>query len=276
MSGLVRFAVMLLSAVLAAGAAASNVKNGTVPKAEVSRVTPYLGDYEGQWDAALSRYEMEQPVMRLSLDARNRLRVQFFMDSVAAAHDEPLDLLGFGCQSKVGPLLTLDFPSAQAGAGELQQQFDASFEFDWGRCPSRVYAVPSNNLLLSLAANPDTHEYVATLKLLRKVSADDKVYAVSGKQRREVKVRPKAGGGGSVYKPELEYCITNEVGEIDKCFAQESELKRFLVPFPFPGMSGVWYTKKTPQLKVEKGVKFEYHEAVFRREMPSSPKSTPE
>jgi hypothetical protein len=255
---------------LACDASAGRIKDGAVPKEDVARMTPFLGDYEGQWDTTVSRYELEQPVMRLALDDRNRLSVQFFMDSVAASRGEVLDLLGFGCQSKVGRLLTLNFPgSAAAVPAELQQQFDASFDFDWGRCPSRVYAVPSNDLLLSLAENADTREYVATLKLLRKVSADDKVYAVSGNQRREVKVRPKAGGGGSVYHPELEYCVTNEVGEIEKCFAQESELKRFLVPFPFPGMSGVWYTKKTPQLKVEKGVKFEYHEAVFRRAMPA-------
>ena len=257
--------------VLACTAHAERIKDGVVPKRDVARMTAFLGDYEGQWDAALSRYELEQPVMRLALDPRNRLTVQFFMDSVAAAHDEPLDLLGFGCRSKVGRLLTLEFADvAAAPESTLRNQFDASFDFDWGRCPSRVYAVRSNDLLLSLAESSDTGEYVATLKLLRKVTADDKVYAVSGKERREVKVRPKAGGGGSVYNPELEYCVTNELGEIEKCFAQESELKRFLVPFPFPGMSGVWYTKKTPQLKVEKGVKFEYHEAVFRRAVPAA------
>jgi hypothetical protein len=266
---LARLVLLPLLCGFAFGAAADRVKDGSVPQRDVARVSPYLGDYEGHWDTAVSRYELEQPVMRLALDARNRLTVQFSMDSVAAARGEPLDLLGFGCQSKVGALLTLEFPRASTAADELHTQFDASFDFDWGRCPSRVYAVRSNDLKLSLAESPDNHEYVATLKLLRRVSADDKVYAVSGKERREVIVRPKAGGGGSVYHPELEYCVTNELGEIDKCFAQESELKRFLVPFPFPGMSGVWYTKKTPQLKVEKGVKFEYHEAVFRRAMPS-------
>ena len=250
-------------------AAADRVKDGVVPKRDVSRVTPFLGDYEGHWDTSVSRYDLEQPVMRLALDSRNQLTVQFYMDSVAASRGEPLDLLGFGCQSKVGPLLRLEFPGRPPAAGELRSEFEASFDFDWGRCPSRVYAVPSNDLKLSMAENPATHEYVATLKLLRRVSADDKVYAVSGKERREVIVRPKAGGGGSVYNPELEYCVKNELGEIDKCFAQKSELKTYLIPFPFPGMSAVWYTKKTPQLKVEKGVKFEYHEAVFRRAMPA-------
>ena len=250
-------------------AAADRVKDGVVPKRDVSRVTPFLGDYEGHWDTSVSRYDLEQPVMRLALDSRNQLTVQFYMDSVAASRGEPLDLLGFGCQSKVGPLLRLEFPGRPPAAGELRSEFEASFDFDWGRCPSRVYAVPSNDLKLSMAENPATHEYVATLKLLRSVSADDKVYAVSGKERREVIVRPKAGGGGSVYNPELEYCVKNELGEIEKCFAQKSELKTYLIPFPFPGMSAVWYTKKTPQLKVEKGVKFEYHEAVFRRAMPA-------
>ncbi len=48
-------------------------------------------------------------------------------------------------------------------------------------------------------------------------------------------------------------------------FDQETELKRYIVPFPFPGLSALWYTKKTPNLKVIPGVKKTYHEAVFHR-----------
>ena len=57
----------------------------------------------------------------------------------------------------------------------------------------------------------------------------------------------------------------NELGEIEKCFDRESELKQYIVPFPFPGLSAVWYTKNSPNLKVVPGVKKTYHEAVFRR-----------
>ena len=81
--------------------------------------------------------------------------------------------------------------------------------------------------------------------------------------QRTVKVRPKPGG--SLYDPKMEYCVLNELGEIDKCFDRESELKQYIVPFPFPGLSAVWYTKKSPNLKVVPGVKKTYHEAVFRR-----------
>jgi hypothetical protein len=208
----------------------------------------------------ISRYKLENPVMRLALDDHKHLTVAFFMDSAAAAKNEPLDLLGFGCESKVGPLLTL---------GPVKTGLDASFDFDWGRCPSRVLAVKSNHLLVSLTQNTDDREDVATFKILRNATSDNKVYAVGEDgQRREVKIRTKPGG--SLYHPEVEYCLMNETNEVEKCFAQKSELKTYLVPFPFPGMSAVWYTKTTPKIEIVEGKKLDYHEAVFRRAMPSA------
>jgi hypothetical protein len=261
--------VLAVVALLAAAAApCATLKNGIVPQADVARVSPYLGDYEGHWSSEISRYELELPVLRLALDSDHRLTIEFFMDAAAAARGEPLDLLGFGCNSKVGPLLQLAFTKA-TGADKQSTQLDASFDFDWGRCPARVYAVPSNDLLLTLTRDTGTREYVATLKLLKSISADDTLYAVADGQRREVKVRPKADGGGSLYHPALEYCVQNDLGETEQCFEQKSELKRFLVPFPFPGLSGAWYTKKSPKFEIVKGRKVEYHEAEFRRAMPA-------
>jgi len=255
---------------------ADQIKGGVVPKQYVARVGDYLGDYEGKWDSQvtdnvyddISRYKLDNPVMRLAMDDQKRLTVQFFMDTAAASNNEPLDLLGFGCQSKVGPLLTLAFASAPAGRDEFRKQLDASFDFDWGRCPSRVLAVKSNDLLLSLTQNTADHEYVATLKILRNASSDNTVYAVADGQRREVKIRPKPDA--PLYHPEVEYCVMNAAHEIEKCFAQKSELKTYLVPFPFPGMSAVWYTKQSPKIEIVKGTKLDYHEAVFRRAMTST------
>ncbi len=260
-------AVALLAAAAAQGA---TIKDGVVPKADVARVGEYLGDYEGQWSTQLSRYELELPVMRLALDAGNRLTVAFFMDAEAAANDEALDLLGFGCNSTTGALLTLRIAKAPSTEDASAAQLDARFDFDWGRCPARVHAVRSNDLLLAIARDGADRQYVATLKLLKSISADNTLYAVTDGQRREVKVRPKADGDGSLYHPALEYCVLSELGEIEQCFEQKSELKRFLVPFPFPGLSGAWYTKKTPKLEIVKGRKVEYHEAEFRRAMPGA------
>ena len=92
---------------------AAAIKNGVVPKNQIALVKPYLGDYEGQWNSSvaedvsdgISRYELENPVMRLSLDGSNQLRVQFFIDIASAQFNDELDLLGFGCNSKVGKCL---------------------------------------------------------------------------------------------------------------------------------------------------------------------------
>jgi hypothetical protein len=257
----------------AVGAGAVTIKNGVVPKGLTQSLTPYLGDYEGQWSssaaddttAGISRYELENPVMRLSLDAAKQLRVQFFMDRASAQVNDELDLLGFGCHSKVGDLLELETQKPPKTIGEDPYQvLEARFVFDWGNCPSRVYAVPSNNLRMSVLIDPAQRQYLIELRLLKRVQSAGKIVAEDKGVQRVVKVRPKADST-SLYDPQMEYCVLNEFGEIEKCFDRESELKRYIVPFPFPGLSALWYTKKSPNLKVIPGVDKTYHEALFHR-----------
>jgi len=269
-----RLVVLLLTLFATPGThAATAVKGGTVPKNAVDAVASVLGDYEGQWDSELtedpyddiSRYELTAPVMRLHLDSNRALRLTFFLDPAAAAADEPLDLLGFGCNSKVGKLLTLDVAAPPADRSPPYLVIAATFDFDWGRCPSRVHAVDANDLSVRIAFNESDREHVATLALLRNVQADHRVYVERDGVKREVKIRPKPDGTRSIYNREMEYCITDDVGEIEACYGRDSDLKRFIVPFPFPGISAAWYTEKSPDLKFERGKSLIYHQGVFRR-----------
>ena len=132
-------AVLALS--LGAPAHAAKVRGGVVPDRDLPRLTRFLGDYQGQWNSELtetaaddiSRYDLDNPVMRLGLDADNRLRVRFFLDPDAAKADRELDLLGFGCRSHVGELKELKTFREQTG--ESPVAVEASFDFDWGRLP---------------------------------------------------------------------------------------------------------------------------------------------
>ena len=260
-----------LCAVLAAmPSAADKVRDGALSKRDAELLMPFLGDYTGQWNSEvtdnvhddISRYQLDAPVMRLSLDDARRPRVTFFIDSEAAKAGEPLDLLGFGCRSRVGPALTFDKPAKDA-VTVLQ----VSFDFDWGQCPSRVYAVKSNDLKVDIAVDNEAREYIANVSLLKSIRPDDKVYASTKEGKREVVVRPKEGDR-RLYNAAVEYCVVNELGETEKCFDRKSEVKTYLVPFPFPGMTAIWYTKKTPSLSVERlPPKTEYHRADFRRPM---------
>ena len=275
--------VMLVLSCVVLSVSAASIKNGTVPKNLVARVTPFLGDYQGEWSSSvaqdvsdgISRYKLDNPVLRLSLDATNRLRVQFYIDPASARLGDELDLLGFGCRSSVGDLLEFDMakPPKQPTA-EPYQVFAARLDFDWGNCPSRVYAVASNDLQLSLQVDPTSQQYVIRLQLLKRVQGDSKIVVEDRGVQRVVKVRPKASDPGSMYDPKMEYCVLNELGEIEQCFDRETELKRYIVPFPFPGFSALWYTKNSPNLKVIPGVKKTYHEAVFHRpiDAPETPR----
>jgi len=286
-----RVVSLALVAAFACGAAsikADTIKNGVVPKKYVATLAPYLGDYEGQWNSSItedlttdgiSRYVLENPVMRLSIDATDKLHLTFYMDRTSARANDELDLLGFGCHSRVGNLLELDMNKAPKGAPSKNaasaggtadapqpyQVFAARLDFDWGNCPSRVYAVPSNDLELALLVDDKAREYVVNLRLLKRMQPDNKVVMEDHGVQRVVKIRPNPDNPGGLYSPNMQYCVLNEVGEVQQCFDRETELKRFIVPFPFPGLSAVWWTKTTPNLKVVPGVKRTYHEAVFHR-----------
>jgi len=281
-----RLAVALVVALAAAPIRADTIKSGVVPPKYVAALAPYMGDYEGQWNSSvtqdlttdgISRYVLENPVMRLSIDTTDRLRLTFYMDRASARSNDELDLLGFGCHSRVGNLLELDMnktpkaaaKTAPAAATEAEPQpyqvFAARLDFDWGNCPSRVYAVPSNDLELALLVDDKTREYVVNLRLLKRMQPDNKVVMNDHGVQRVVKIRPNPDNPGGLYSPNMQYCVLNEVGEVQQCFDRETELKRFIVPFPFPGLSAVWWTKTTPNLKVVPGVKKTYHEAVFHR-----------
>lgn len=259
----------LICALLAVplAAAATKVRDGAVSARDAERLQALLGDYEGQWNSELiSRYPLERPVLRLSVDHARRPQLVFFMDREAARAGDALDLLGFGCRSGVGALLALSFEDPPAThASEPYAVLDATFDFDWGRCPARVHAVAANDLRLRIAVDETERRHVAHLALLRSVRADHRAYVEENGVRREVVVRKKADGRGSVYAPDLEYCVKDDLGEIERCFERESELKRFIVPFPFPGISAAWYTKKTPKVEVEQGKQLLYYEGVFER-----------
>lgn len=277
MSLLVRNKRLIVGSVLVAamsGVSAESLRDGAVPKRVATKIAPLMGDYTGQWSTELtenvyddiSRYRLEEPVLRLSLDQERRVRLSFYMDVEEAEAGQALDLLGFGCRSAVGPMLTVDLPKVtRADASTPHTVLSGTFDFDWGNCPSRVYAQDNNDLHVDVAFDPAKQQYVAHLKLLRSVQPVAKVYAQTKEGRREVKVRPKANGSRSVYNAELEYCVLNEVGETEACFPRKSELKTYLVPFPLPGFTALWYTQKTPKLTVDQGTKMQYHEADFRR-----------
>jgi len=286
-----RFAYCIVAVALACGvpAAADTIQNGVVPKKYVATLAPYMGDYEGQWNSSvtedlttdgISRYVLENPVMRLSMDASDKLHLTFYMDRASAQANDELDLLGFGCRSRVGDLLELDMNKTPKGAAPKNppkasdgsaadpapyQVFAARLDFDWGNCPSRVYAVPSNDLEVAFLIDDKTHEYVVNLRLLKRMQPDSKVIIDEHGVQRVVKIRRNPDNPGSLYAPNMQYCVMNEVGEVQQCFDRETELKHFIVPFPFPGLSAVWWTKTTPNLKVVPGVKKTYHEAVFHR-----------
>ena len=258
---------MLLAALAAAAtsAYAARTPDGVVPNKQLGIVEPVLGDYTGNWNTELtpsdqddiSRYDLTGSIMRVAIGDDRRLGLRFYANAAAADRDDVLDLLGFGCNSAVGRLEELN--RRDEGGTQVVQGI---FDFDWGRCPSRVHAVASNKLIVEFAQDGVDGDRVARLMLLRKVRGDYKVYAKIDGRRQEVKVRTR-DDGDIPGRTELEICV-NEHGEL-KCFPQQEKTRLFGLPVPFPGATVVWWTRKTPRLDVEKDKALLYHEGVYVR-----------
>lgn len=259
----------VLLVIALAGPVHGAVKNGAVPKSMMEAVRPFLGDYRGNWNTEMSesdvddisRYDLSDSVMRLSLDENRRLAIAFYLDPGAAAQNQPLDLLGYGCKSSTGPLLDIDQGTAADGTPVIHLVFD----FDWGRCPSRVHAVKSTKLHMELIEDAAEDSYAARLTILRKVQGDYQVYAKVDGKSVPVEVRPSSKGDGTLYNPGLEYCTEDELGE-KTCFSESERTTVGALPGPvMPGATVFWWTHKTPRLKVEKGKQLRHHEAVYVR-----------
>jgi hypothetical protein len=196
------------------------------------------------------------------------LSLTFFQDPAAAAGNEPLDLLGYGCHSGVGEVTeatVMPAPTDQADNEAVQTLLTAAFEFHWGKCPSRVWAFPSNQLRLEAAENTADGETVVHLSLLHRLIAANQAYVTRDGEKQRVEIRPVPGG--SHYRPKQQYCVVNEYGETETCYAQRSEVKHFVVPFPLYGASAVWWTSRD-KVEIVEGQRALYHEAVYRRRQP--------
>jgi hypothetical protein len=230
-------------------------------------IQPLLGDYEGQWTTEasrgdfddISRYDLTESVLRI-MTQDGQIHLSFYLDQDAAARSQPLDLLGFGCKSQVGEMLnyTLTEPSLK----EVNTVLRAEFAFDWGKCPSRVWAFPSNRLHLQLAVNSIDGENVVYLSLLRRLVPQNQTYIERDGERHRVVIRPVAGG--TLYNPKQQFCVVNEVGETEECFERHEEIKHFVVPFPIVGASALWWTHRD-KVSIVKGQRALYHEAVYRQ-----------
>ena len=200
-TSLVESCVTCVAAIVVATAAvAASIQNGVVPKNRLASVTPYLGDYEGQWNSSVTGdvSDGDQPLRaRKSGDAfiarcRQPIARAVLHGPASAQLNDELDLLGFGCRSRVGDLLELDVPKPpKETTADPYPVLTARLDFDWGNCPSRVHAVPSNDLELALLMDPARQEYVVELRLLKRVQGDDKIVIEDEGVQRVVKVRRK-------------------------------------------------------------------------------------
>lgn len=251
----------------------AQVKDGVVPSRYRDPLVTLIGDYRGSWEGddpdagqyGISHDELGEIIARLDLDDTNRLRLKFFELTSDDQAGRPLDLLGRGCNSRVGPLLEIDLDTMKLEGSDGFIRLSAIFALDTGRCRARVDVTGSPSLRLELVEDPAGNEDALLLSVLRTITVKNQLYAKTGEGW--VKVTAKVTEGGTLYNPKLEYCYEDLNGKAS-CFERTKEKRDLLLPVPLPGQAGVfygWHTTREPKIKSEKEITREHHRGEFRR-----------
>ena len=258
---------------------AARVTDGVVPKRYRDELVTLVGSYHGSWDAddpdagqyGISHDQLGNIVAQLDIDERNRLQLQFFAITEDDRIGSPVDLLGRGCNSRVGSLLEIAVDTMKLEGSERFTRLSAVFALDTGRCRSRVDTTGNPSLRLELTEDPAGNNDALLLSVLRTITVKNQLYAETAEGW--VKVSANVTEGGTLYNPKLEYCYEDFDGK-EFCFERSKERKDLLIPVPLPGHTGVfygWHTVREPKIKHQRETTREYHKGEFRR-IPPEPR----
>lgn len=261
---------------------AAKAKDGKVPARYGNDVRALVGDYYGSFGGddpdggqyGISHDDPGEIIARLGIDDSNRLTLEFF--KIGEGDEEgvpragaPLDLLGRGCNSSIGPLLEIGVEKMSLESSE-HTRLSALFALNNGRCRARVETTGDPTLRLELIRDAAGNEDTLLLSVLKTKTVKNQLYAETAEGW--VKVTPKVTEGGTLYNPKLQYCYEDFDGN-ELCFERSKERKDLLIPVPLPGQAAVfygWHTARTPKVKSERETTREYHRGEFRRIPPPS------
>jgi hypothetical protein len=253
---------VLLLMVLLQGCASSGGSSG-------GGVDAFLGSYEGSFASALSPQvdddlnacfpdavdcpEEHNPladiVLRLSKASDAKLAAQFYQHP---SDQQPLDLLGPGCDTRVGKLESL-----QADTSLPDQRYTARFALNIGNrlCAGRLRPTSSHYFLVRLFENPEG-ERSAEVVIDKSVTSANYMYVMEDGVQRKVRIdidnTPENARRGG-----YRVCIEDAQGEYTRCVLTDKELKQFFLPVPVPGgvaANYTWWYDLNPNLKRTKGL----------------------
>jgi hypothetical protein len=189
------------------------------------------------------------------------LTVVFYRSAADRDGGRPLDLLGSGCGTRLGPITEFNRVNGSDG-----QRWTGNVALTARNrlCLGRLR--PTSEHALQLAWYQDHAEAPGrSLEVLidRRVTDANYLYVEEDGVRRRVRIdrdNRLEQDGGTRYR----VCIEDALGEYTRCVMTDRELRQVLLPVPLPGGAAVsytWWHRLSPRLKSTRGL---YHLEQYR------------
>lgn len=265
--------VPVLVALLASGVGCSTVPGGDDRGA--ARYQGLLGSYRGSFDSALTEdpaddlnYNPCDPRLQsctshhdplvdvllvLQADAAGRLRAVFYRDVQDRATGKPLDLLGGGCGTELGPAESAD-RGTRAGEPRWTAVFPLTVENRL--CLGKLRPTSRHSVVVTARDDEVSGTTSLEVSIDKAVVSEDYLYVKEKGVERRVRIRP-ANTVGEGRQARYQVCIEDDLGEFDRCVLTDKELKQFFLPVPLPGgvaASYTWWHDLEPDLRRTRGL----------------------
>jgi hypothetical protein len=234
-----------------------------------------LGSYRGSFDSALTEdpsddlnYNPCDPrlercvshldplidvLLVLQTDPDGRLRATFFSSPGERDAGKPLDLLGRGCGTELGPAESLR-RGARAGEPLWTAVFPLTVENRL--CLGKLRPTATHSVLVTARNDAESGGISLAVTIDKAVISEDYLYVKEDGVERRVRIRPD-NTLGEGRQARYQVCIEDDLGEFDRCVLTDKELKQFFLPVPLPGgvaASYTWWHDLEPDLRRTRGL----------------------
>lgn len=234
-----------------------------------------LGSYRGSFDSALTEdpaddlnYNPCDPrlesclshhdplidvVLVLGADPGGRLGAAFYRSPEDRDAGKPLDLLGRGCGTELGPAASVRW-EGKAGAPPWTAVFPLTVQNRL--CLGKLRPTTAHSVLVTGRSEPESGGLRVEVIIDKAVVSEDYLYVKEDGVERRVRIRP-SNTVGDGRQARYQVCIEDDLGEFGRCVLTDKELKQFFLPVPLPGgvaASYTWWYDLEPNLRRTRGL----------------------
>jgi hypothetical protein len=202
-------------------------------------------------------------------DAAGSVRLAFYRTRADLERGDALDLLGRGCGTTLGALVT---SGRDAGTGARAGRVPLAARNRL--CLNRLRPTATHELRVEFGTDAATGVAFVDLLLDRDVRSANYLFVEEEGKRRRVRI-DLDNTLDTATDTRYRVCIEDDLGDFSRCVMTDRELRRFVLPVPLPdgaALSYTWWYDLVPNLKRTSGLQeVERYSGRFVREGEPAP-----